>query len=279
MLKTWTAEELNILRNHYPTCTQSEMMVLIPNKTAAAIKGKAGVLKITKAKFRSRLSAEEIKTIIKLYPTQSSQSIADLIGCSIYAINNRAFSLGLKKDPAYLHDLQQKMSRELTKSGMSHRFHKGNVPVNKGCKMRSDVYDRMKPTMFTKGHLPHNTKHDMAESIRTNREGKQHVLIRVSKGVWIEKQIFLYEAEHGKIPNGQILWCKDGNTLNCDLDNWELISREESIRRCRDSDQYLAHQISGRNAEVKELILKEYPELIELKRVTYKLKDQINGCT
>lgn len=38
-----------------------------------------------------------------------------------------------------------------------------------------------------------------------------------------------YEAKHGPVPEGHLLSCVDGNTLNADADNWVPITRGENM--------------------------------------------------
>lgn len=51
------------------------------------------------------------------------------------------------------------------------------------------------------------------------------------------------------------------------------------MARCRQSNETLAMQIAGRDREIKQLILNDHPELIELKRMSNQLKQNINECT
>ena len=41
----------------------------------------------------------------------------------------------------------------------------------------------------------------------------------------------LWENANGKIPKSHCLWFKDGDSLNCCLDNLELITREVNMYR------------------------------------------------
>lgn len=92
--------------------------------------------------------------------------------------------------------------------------------------MPSEVYEKVKRTMFRKGNLPHNTKYDGALSIRDG-----YYYIRLAKAEWKELHRHLWEKENGEIPEGFNVVFKDGNRKNCVLDNLELISNEELMRR------------------------------------------------
>lgn len=226
---------------------------------------------------RKRLTESEKKRIAELYLDIPSKDIAELIGCSIYAVYNCAHTLGLKKSPEYLAKMQRELGRKLTASGARHRFPKGHTPANKGKKMSPECYQRAQKTMFKKGHLPATTLYDGAETIRIDKKGKPFTFIRLAKGKWAYKHILLWEKLYGKIPPNKILYCKSGDTLDCNPDNWELITRAESMERCRQSDETLAMLIAGRDKDMQRTILESHPELIELKRINNCLKKVCDG--
>lgn len=108
------------------------------------------------------------------------------------------------------------------------RFKPGHKPANKGTK------GLMKPnkTSFRNGHIPHNTKYDGAISYRTHkRSNKTYAYIRVEKGKWELLHRYIYKKEYGEIPPGYVIRFKDGNTLNCKIENLECISRKENRNR------------------------------------------------
>ena len=81
--------------------------------------------------------------------------------------------------------------------------------------------------MFKKGHEPHNTCYDGHE--RISKDG--YIEVRIMKGKYVSKHRHLWEQSNGKLPKGYILIFKDKNQQNTSLDNLELISREENMRR------------------------------------------------
>ena len=56
------------------------------------------------------------------------------------------------------------------------------------------------------------------------------------------KHRYVWEQAHGKIPDGYLVAFRDGNRQNCDLSNLYLISRQESARRCINSESAEARQ-------------------------------------
>jgi len=118
------------------------------------------------------------------------------------------------------------MYRNNIKSGKNWNFEKGNIPHNKGKKMSKELYEKCKPTMFKKGHIPKN--HREIGSERITKDGYTQIKITESDG-WKLKHRLVYEEHYGEIPVGySILFC-DGNKQNCDIDNLILVSRSELL--------------------------------------------------
>lgn len=165
------------------------------------------------------------------------------------------------------------------------RFKPGLIPENKGKKAKDylspETYKKIKETSFQKGNLPHNTLYDGAESIRTYTRGYSYTFVRISKGKWKPKQIVEYERIHGPIPKGFCLRCKSSDTTNADLNNWNLVSSKEHAKRnggCEElSDGRVLGNMVRNNPELKEIIKKEHPELIELKRQQLFLNRKIKS--
>ena len=66
--------------------------------------------------------------------------------------------------------------------------------------MSEETYEKVKHTFFKKGHLPH-------------------------------KHRYLWEQAHGTIPKGYNIIFKNGNTLNCCLENLVCVSNEELMQK------------------------------------------------
>lgn len=111
-------------------------------------------------------------------------------------------------------------------TGRTGCFPKGNVPHNLG-KTRPFNANSAR-TQFKKGHLPHNTKYLGHERVT---DGYVEVSIAETnphtgyERRYVLKHKYLWEQQHGPVPAGHVLKCLDGNRLNTDTSNWELISR------------------------------------------------------
>jgi len=135
--------------------------------------------------------------------------------------------MGLKKTEAYMKEELARQGARLRVVGVGTRYHKGNVPANKGKQMPVHVYEKCKWTMFKKGQVPHNTRYDGHE--RVTKDG--YVELRLREGVYVLKHRHVWEQAYGAIPKGHLVVFKDRNPLHISLDNLELITQEENMRR------------------------------------------------
>jgi len=116
------------------------------------------------------------------------------------------------------------------------RIKPGNIPFTKGKKqtefMSADAIERTKPFRFKAGHLPPNTYKEMGVIvIRKDKRGVPYNMIKLGHRNWIHLHVQLYKMAFGEIPKGNIIRFKDGNTMNCTLDNLEMITRKENMER------------------------------------------------
>lgn len=186
-------------------------------------------------------------------------------------VMTQAFKLGLKSP----------LHQQVNSGG----FKKGHVPANKGKKMPKHVYQKAKPTMFKKGNKPANTKKKGDISIRKDSKGRPYKYIKVSDGNWPLLHRYLWKKHHGAIPKGHIVVFKDGDSLNCTIDNLELITKAENVRRNHNpkkvaekwdnpTDAMVIGRLSISYPEIKEE-LPNHPELIEAARQNIILNREI----
>ncbi len=153
--------------------------------------------------------------------------VAKMIGRSEYGVFNYLRRNGLVV-PAELVEQRKKDSY----------IKKGNTPINKGLKRTDycspEAIERMRVTQFKKGHLPHNAVSADGE-IRVRFDhprqgGRAYKYIRVSLGKWVLYHRWLWEQVNGKIPPNHVLRFKDGDSMNCEIENLELLSFEENMQ-------------------------------------------------
>lgn len=168
--------------------------------------------------------------IRKLFSNMKTKDLADKLGLSYSQVANRAYSMGLKKSHKF--KISDKSGRHnVIEVGKKTRFQPGHVPFNKGIKMPNHVYDKVKHSMFKKGHRPQNWKPDGSIVERNDKSGRTYLYYKVKDSHWILYHNKIWMDYHGKIPAKHIISFRDGNTLNCDINNLQLLSMSENVKR------------------------------------------------
>lgn len=207
--------------------------------------------------MRVRYTQEQLDEIRQRYPHEKTQVIADSMGINIWTIYNMVYRLGIKKSEEYL--LTPGCGRLLkgTRNGIAGEFKKGHVPFNKGLKMSDSVYDKVKGTMFTKGHVPANVKPIGYLSVRPDTFGREYIYIKIKDSVWELYHRYLWEQNHGQIPNKMKIAFINGNSLDCRIENLKMVTYQEAM---------LMNTIHRYTPEIKQLI-----------KLNNKLKQKLNG--
>lgn len=174
---------------------------------------------------------------------------------------------------------------EMFKKLIESQFKKGHVPANKGVK--GIYYSGCEKGWFKKGGNPPNTLYDGAVRLRhghPERNEPPYLYIRVAEGKWELLHRYNWVKAFGPIPEGFIVVFKNGDSLNCNIENLELISKKQNARR---NHNPLKSAITNREnrAQFKDLENSEYvvklitrdenlrdkireiPEIIELKKI------------
>ena len=168
---------------------------------------------------------EEDRKLVDIYPRMHNHKVAEEMGRSYGSVVGRASNLGLKKDPAYIHELLMLEAQKLKKNGFKSRFQRGQVSHNKGKKLSEELKSKISKTYFPIGHQPWNTKPVGYE--RLNKSG--YIMIKLRCGKSVFKHQWLWENEFGKVPPGFVIKFIDGNPLNCVLGNLKLMSRAQTM--------------------------------------------------
>ena len=176
---------------------------------------------------KRKWTQQEEETLIHLYedPKVFPKDIAKMLGRTLPQVYNKARAMGLKAPMERI--------RMAGKIGMQHpksiatRFHKGHTAPNKGKKVSPEVYEKMSPTMFKKGHISENKREVGAE--RVNVYG--YIETKVAEpNVWKLKHRIVWEQHNGVIPAGYNVQFKNHNTQDCRIENLYLISKAEQMR-------------------------------------------------
>lgn len=154
------------------------------------------------------------------------KTLASKINKSSYGVTTRMRQLGLIV-PLELIEQRKKDSR----------IKKGNIPLNKGKKqsewLSPESIDKISTNWFKKGQNPHNTLADFSE-VKHYHKGSKKTYWMIKTPEFkrlIHKHVWLWEREYGKVKKGFNVVFKDGETLNCVIENLECISNEELMLR------------------------------------------------
>ena len=176
--------------------------------------------------IRKIWTQEEIDILSRMYPDHFAKEIAVVLGRTPSSIYEKALSLGLKCSPDKIRRSGLLSSNH--PNTIAARFLKGHVPQNKGKRVSGETYAKCQPTMFKKGHSPHN--HREVGSERVNVDG--YIEIKVAEpNRWRLKHRVLWEKVNGNIPAGFNVQFKNHNPLDCRIENLYLISRTDQMAK------------------------------------------------
>lgn len=160
---------------------------------------------------------EENEIMRRYYPYCDCDEMMRLLpGRDLKSIASRAHRMGLKKKVRFVH---------------GQPFKKGMTPPNKGVPrqewMSPENIERCRKTMFPKGHVPHTLREIGSE--RIEKDGYKYR--KVGEKQWKQVHRIVWEQHHGPIPKGYNIVMKDGNRLNTDISNLEMVSNAELMNR------------------------------------------------
>jgi hypothetical protein len=167
------------------------------------------------------------------YPDTPTSDLARSLGRTIEALYGRADKLGLSKSAAYLAGPHACRLRRGDNVGAAFRFKPGQTPPNKGIRRPGFGPGRMKETQFKKGQAGWNHK-----PVGSTRLCDGYVYRKVSdiRNVpwtrnWTLEHFLVWERANGPVPTSHALAFRDADRTNTRLDNLELITRAELMKR------------------------------------------------
>lgn len=185
-------------------------------------------------KTRRNWTEAEREMIRTEFSDMTSDTLAAKLNRTVASVNQQAALMGVKKSAAHLSsDLGGRFSK-CQVLGYEHRFKKGQLPINKGKKqtdyMTPEAIERTQKTRFQKGsdngkQLPIGTI-----TILNGKNGKVKIII-LGNGIRAHLNRYTWSQANGEIPKGMIIVHKDKDPMNCDLENLEMISKAENMRR------------------------------------------------
>jgi hypothetical protein len=182
-----------------------------------------------------RIWTQEERQFLKdNFANSYTQTIADKMNRSYLSVATQANLMRLHKSEAFKAIENENRNQKLKDLGAQFRFKKGAIPPNKGKKMSAEVYEKSKHKFFKPGRNPHNALQIGAEVIRHDKRiNISYILIKLEGERKLKyKHVHIWEAVNKtKLPKGFNIVFKDGNTLNCEIDNLECISNAELMQR------------------------------------------------
>ena len=169
-------------------------------------------------KNKPRFTKEQLEYIKDHYATTDTEVMAKHLGCTIQRIYKRAQSMGLSKAMGY------KNPRKAGQFKTGHSTHNKNLPQHLW--ITPQGRERSQCTQFKKGHTTHTCKPIGYEVVRDG-------IIRVKVGqpkIYVKKHHLLWQQYHGEIPTGSIVRFKDGNPMNCTIDNLYLMRKADMMK-------------------------------------------------
>lgn len=159
------------------------------------------------------------------YPHKRAEDVAAALGIRLNAVYRRAKHLGLSKSEDFKNSAAS--GRLNGVQGTATRFASGHVPWTKGQKGIHLSPD----TEFKKGMRPVNYMEVGAEKMHMG-----YVWVKVAEGgwpaAWRPKHHVIWERTHGVAPPPtHLLSFRDRDRFNFAVENLELISRSDWIRR------------------------------------------------
>lgn len=173
---------------------------------------------------------DKIAILREFYPGQRTAEVAALLGCAINSVHHKAGKLGIKKTrEAIAKQARQAMANPDHPARRS-QFRKGAATWNKG--LHYQAGGRSVQTQFKAGRPAMNWLPIGSERIRSDGYHERKLTdTGVTRRDFVLIHHIVWQESGREIPPGYRLVFKDGNKTNFALDNLELVSRADLMRR------------------------------------------------
>jgi hypothetical protein len=191
---------------------------------------------------RKYWTTDEIAQVRELYPTTPTKQIAELLGRSVLSVYQVAYNEGLYKDA----DWKRKNCglQPGNQVGLGFRFNPGHKPFNAGMRRPGYNAGRSKEKWFKPNQRSGKAVENWKPIGTISPDGEGYLRIKVREAVhgkeatgfgntkvWPLLARHTWEQQNGPIPPKHVIRFKDGNKQNCAIDNLELLSQRENMRR------------------------------------------------
>lgn len=179
---------------------------------------------------RRKWTPDEERRVRESYPNTETKLLAAEFNCKESQLHALARKLQVLKSKEFLSEFFRKSAENARKAGINSRFKPGHNTWNKG--IHYVAGGRSAETRFKPHSLPKNYKPVGSE--RFHKEGYLQRKI-TDTGYpprdWVMVHHLVWRAAGNQIPKGHVLVFRDGDKTNFALENLELISRSDLMRR------------------------------------------------
>lgn len=240
---SWTEQLVDEVRRRSAVGERVAEIAVTLGCIPRTVRDKQIALGLVEPMVRKPWTAKERAMVRRLYPDMKTSKLAAQLGRTESQVYQEAAREGMKKSEAYLASPEACRLRRGDNVGASYRFKKGLVPANKGLRRPGWAPGRMAATQFKKGERRGAAQENWKPigTIRADHEGYLRIKVREwrpgerfgfgNTDIWPLLQRHTWEQHKGPIPPGHTVVFKDGNRSHCDIENLELISRAELMRR------------------------------------------------
>lgn len=196
----------------------------------------------------------EVQALEQLFPHFSAAEIAKVIGTTERAVHLKARALGLKKSSEWIAERARKRSTQPGHGAIPYRFTKGQTPWNAGTAGTGLL--KGNSGSFKSGRMPQTWRPIGSTRIADGYMQRKISDTRCTRRDYVCIHHLVWRMHGRSIPRGHALVFIDGNKLNVDINNLQLISRAELMRR--------------------NTVHRHGPEIAQLSQLIGAIKRQIN---
>lgn len=178
---------------------------------------------------RRNWTQAEIDYIDEHYPNVPTREIAEALGRPLKSVWHLAYQRKLKKRPEVIVQMARDAMQRADHAGKRTQFRKGQAPWNKGKPFQPG--GRAVETQFKAGHRTHSWMPIGSERVADGYLQRKVTDTGYPPRDWVPVHRLLWLEAGREIPPGHALRFKNGDKRDIRLDNLELVSRGELMKR------------------------------------------------